>query len=756
MAYRIVGAPVLRKEVRGKVTGSATYVDDLCLPGMLYGTTIRSSIPRGRIRKIRFEPGVPWDEFTIVTANDIPGKNIVALIYEDQPYLASEYANHPYEPILLIAHEDEDLVRKARMLVRIEYEPMPAVLTMDDSLEGETIIWGEDNVFKRYLMNKGDVDAVWQQADFIIEGEYSTGAQEQLYIEPNGMLAVANAAEGVTVWGSMQCPYYVHKALVQLFALSSEKVRIVQQETGGAFGGKEEYPSIIAGHAALLAWKSGRPVKLIYDREEDMAATTKRHPSRTRHRTAVTRDGRLLGMDIEFVIDGGAYVTLSSVVLSRGTIHAAGPYRCDNVRIRSTAVATNAPPHGAFRGFGAPQSLFALERHMDKVARMVGLAPDEFRRRNFLQTGDTTATGQIITQELNLEALQNKALAAADYHGKMTRFEKENKNSTRKQGVGFATFFHGAGFTGSGERYLQSVVELELNREGRICILASMTEMGQGTNTVLTQIVSETLGADYNLVDIRRPDTAEVPNSGPTVASRTCMVVGKLLEKAAVELKKKLADSGYLPEAYTPEEFAAAALRYTAEFGPSKTRVQYQEPPGIFWDDEQYRGDAYGAYSWATYVATITVDTLTGEVSVEDFVATQEVGRVLHPVLAAGQIEGGVAQGIGLALYEKVVWRNGGMANNQLTNYIIPTSMDVPPIRVLFDEIPYVHGAMGAKGIGELPMDGPAPAILNAVENAIGIAFTQAPLLPEDILGKLSETEDSSDAMRREEAVLVP
>jgi CO/xanthine dehydrogenase Mo-binding subunit len=756
MAYRIVGAPVLRKEVRGKVTGSASYVDDLCLPGMLHGATIRSSIPRGSIREVRFEPGVPWDEFTVVTANDIPGRNLVALIYEDQPYLASEYINHPYEPILLIAHENEDLVRKARMLIRVEYDPMPAVFTMDESLSGTTIIWGKDNVFKRYLMNKGDVDSIWQHADFIVEGEYSTGAQEQLYIEPNGMLAVANASEGVTVWGSMQCPYYVHKALVQLFALPSDKVRVVQQETGGAFGGKEEYPSMIAGHAALLAWKSGRPVKLVYDREEDMAATTKRHPSRTRHRTAVTRDGRLLAMDIEFVIDGGSYVTLSSVVLSRGTIHAAGPYRCDNVRIRSTAVATNAPPHGAFRGFGAPQSLFALERHMDKIARTVGLEPDEFRRRNFLQTGDTTATGQLITQELDLPALQSKALAAADYHSKEVRFKKENPNSTRKRGVGFATFFHGAGFTGSGERYLQSVVELELNRDGRVCILASMTEMGQGTNTVLTQIVAETLGAGYGLVDIRRPDTAEVPNSGPTVASRTCMVIGKLLEKAALELKSKLTAAGYLPETYTPPEFAAAALRYTKAFGPVKTRVQYQEPPGIFWDDEHYRGDAYGAYSWATYVATVTVDTLTGEVSVDDFVATQEVGRVLHPVLAAGQIEGGVAQGIGLALYEKVVWRNGGMINNQLTNYIIPTSMDVPPIRVLFEEVPYVHGAMGAKGIGELPMDGPAPAILNAIENATGISFTQVPLLAEDILGRLAETGDSSDRMRRDEAVLVP
>src|SRR3954447_9349989 len=377
MDYRVVGSPVLRKEVRGKLTGTATYVDDLSLPGMLHGATVRSSVPRGRIRAITFLPGIPWDEFTIVKASDIPGKNVIALIYEDQPYLASEHVNHSFEPILLLAHADKDLVRKARASVQIEYDRLPAVFDMDESLKGEEIIWGEDNVFKRYLMNKGDVDSVWDNADFIVEGEYSTGAQEQLYIEPNGMLAVANPEEGITVWGSLQCPYYVHKALVHLFGLPSDKVRVVQQETGGAFGGKEEYPSMIAGHATLLAWKSGRPVKLIYDREEDMAATTKRHPSRTRHRTAVSKDGKLLGMDIEFAIDGGAYATLSSVVLSRGTIHAAGPYACPNVRVKSRAAATNAPPHGAFRGFGAPQSIFAMESHFDELAAELGLTPEE-------------------------------------------------------------------------------------------------------------------------------------------------------------------------------------------------------------------------------------------------------------------------------------------------------------------------------------------------------------------------------------------
>jgi CO/xanthine dehydrogenase Mo-binding subunit len=706
MASGVIGTAVPRKEARIKVTGAAEYVDDIDLPGMLHGATVRSTIPRGRIQQIRFCDGVPWSEFTIVTARDIPGKNIVSLIVEDQPYLADGIVNHAQEPILLLAHPDKDLVRKARQLVQVEYEPLPAILDMQESLAAGA-------VFKTYLIEKGDVNKVWPEAAFVVEGEYSTGAQEQLYIEPNGMLASVNADGIITVRGSMQCPFYVHKALMPLFALPTEKIRVIQQETGGAFGGKEEYPSMLAGHAALLAWKSGKPVKIVYDREEDMAATTKRHPSRTRHRTAISRDGRLLAMDIEFIIDGGAYATLSSVVLSRGTIHASGPYRCDNVRVRSTAVATNTPPHGAFRGFGAPQSLFALERHMNKAARAAGLAPDEFRRRNLLRQGDTTATGQTIKDPIDLPALQDRALSIAGYREKIKHFEILNHTNVRKKGIGFATFLHGAGFTGSGERHLASVVEMEATPDGRVRILSSMTEMGQGTNTILAQIAAETLGISYEQVDVPRPDTSLVPNSGPTVASRTAMVIGKLVEKAALTLKRELEQNG-----------------------SKRVRVQYQEPPGISWDDEKYRGEAYGAYSFATYVAEVTVDTLTGEVQVDDFVALQEVGRVLHPILAAGQIEGGVVQGIGYALYENVIWRDGSMANNQLTNYIIPTSADVPPIRVFFEEIPYAHGAMGAKGIGELPIDGPAPAILNAVENALGIPFDRLPLMPEDVLSR--------------------
>jgi CO/xanthine dehydrogenase Mo-binding subunit len=741
MDEQFIGHPVIRKEGLGKVTGRARYVDDLAFPEMLHGATVRSHVSRGRIRGVRFAEGIPWKEFTIVTAADIPGKNEIASIEHDQPCLAAEFINHPEEAIVLLAHADRYLLEEARRAVQIEVEPLPAIFLIEDSIAKRAIIFGEDNVFKSYQMEKGDVDTSWAQADVIVEGEYRTGAQEQLYIENQGMIAKANPADGVTVWGSLQCPYYVHKALVLLFNLPVEKIRVIQAETGGGFGGKEEYPSMIAAHAALLAWKSGKPVKIIYDREEDMVATTKRHPSRTRHRTGVTRDGKLVAMDIDFVIDGGAYATLSSVVLSRGTIHAAGPYFCPNVRVQSRAVATNAPPHGAFRGFGAPQSIFALERHIDQLARAVNLTPEEFRRRNFIRKGQTTATGQFIHEDVNFNRLVDRAFRESSYHVKRERFARENPGATIRRGIGFASFMHGAGFTGSGEVNLASIVELEATSEGIVRVLAASTEIGQGTNTIFSQIAADALGIGYDRIEIAQPDTGAVPNSGPTVASRTSMVVGHLIESAAQGLKRTLLDSGLLCDACTEDEFVRACKRYIETRGPLRSRSQYEPPPGLRWDDATYSGDAYGTYAWAVYVAEVAVDTVTYEARVTDFVAVQEVGKVIHPVLAAGQIEGGVAQAIGMALYENVVWREGRMANGQMTNYIMPTAADIPPIRVFFEEQPYPFGPHGAKGIGELPMDGPAPAIINAIENATGISVREIPATPEILMEAMTEKE---------------
>ena len=752
-----IGRAVPRKEARDKVTGRARYVDDVTFPGMIHGVTVRSRVPRGRIVGIHFAPGIPWEELTIVTAADIGAHNFIALILDDQPCLASNVINHPEEAVVLLAHPDRSLLECAREAVRIDVEPLPAVLTLEESLAKKAIVWGDDNVFKEYLIEKGgDVDAALSRADLVIDGEYETGAQEQLYIENNGMIAVYDAASGVTVWGSLQCPYYIQKALMKLFDVPAEKARVVQLETGGGFGGKEEYPSMIAAHAALLAKKANRPVKIIYDRGEDMAATTKRHPSRTRHRTGVTKDGKLVALDIDFVIDGGAYATLSQVVLSRGSIHAAGPYDVPNVRIRGRAVATNSPPHGAFRGFGAPQSLFALERHMDVIAARLGMSPIEARRMNFIRKGQTLATGQVVRDDIDMSVLLDKALAASGYYEKRASFAASNASADEpiKRGMGVACFMHGTGFTGSGEKYLASIVGAEATPEGRVRVLAASTEIGQGTNTIFAQIAADALGVDCDTIEIAQPDTSKVPNSGPTVASRTCTIVGKLVETAATQVKDALLASGVLALPYTPEEFRRACARYVKELGPLRTKAQYEQPGWMKWDDATFRGDAYASYSWAVYVAEVAVDTRTYDARCTDFVALQEVGKVIHPLLAAGQIEGGVAQGIGWALYENVVWKDGRMSNSRMTDYIMPTSVDVPPIRCFFEDAPVFDSAQGAasggphgaKGIGELPMDGPAPAILNAIHDAIGVSLTRIPATPEVVMDGLDAMHEGGGA----------
>jgi CO/xanthine dehydrogenase Mo-binding subunit len=741
MRTPLVGrSDVKRREAVAKVTGAARYVDDVTMPELLFGVTVRSQGPRGRLLGVRFLPGVPWEEIIVVTARDIPGANAIHLIVDDQPALVAEgsISSHPEEPVVLLAHPDRVIVERARRLVALDWEPLPPVTSIAEAVAARTVIWGEDNVLKEYWIRKGEVDAALATpGTILVEGEYHTGAQEQLYIEPNGVIARCSP-DDVTVWGSLQCPYYVQKALMPLLGLPPEKTRVIQLETGGGFGGKEEYPSMIAAHAALLSRKAGgRPVKIVYDRGEDMAATTKRHPSRTRHRTALRPDGTLVAMDIDFVIDGGAYATLSQVVLSRGSIHAAGPYVCEHVRVRGRAVATSSPPHGAFRGFGAPQSIFALERHLDVCARTLGLDPVELRRKNVIARGGVLATGQLVRDDIDIQALLDGALDAAGWKAKKAQFAADNARGPVKRGLGLAAFLHGTGFTGSGEKFLASIVGVEGTADGRVRVLAASTEIGQGTNTVFTQIAADALGVDADFIEIAQPDTAQVPNSGPTVASRTVTIVGKLVEDASLGLVALLRSAGRLGASHTQDELGAAIRAHVASAGPLCAIAEYKQPPFVQWDEVDFKGDAYGAYSWAVYVAQVAVDTRTYEITIEDFVALQEVGKVMHPLLATGQVEGGVVQGIGWTLYEQVVWKDGRMANNNFTNYVIPTAVDVPPLKVVFAEAPWQYGPHGAKGIGELPMDGPAPAILNAIADAVGTPCSHVPFMPERLMAEL-------------------
>ena len=508
---------------------------------------------------------------------------------------------------------------------------------------------------------------------------------------------------------------------------------------------------MIAGHAALLARKANKPVKIVYTRDEDLAATTKRHPAIVKHRTAVAEDGRLLAAEIDIVMDGGAYCTLSPVVLSRGLIHAAGPYRWPACHITAKVVHTNTPPNGAFRGFGAPQTLFAVEAHMERIAKTLGLDSVELRRRNALRVGDVTSTGQLLKESVSALDCLDKAVAASDYTRKRAAYA--NGTGQKRKGIGLSLVLHGAGFTGSGEVKLKAKAGVELTPTG-VTVLAASTEIGQGTNTIFAQMAADAIGLPLEAVTVAVPDTSKVPDSGPTVASRTAMVVGGTVTKAARGLERAMA--GFVGEVhglgadtihckqgifYADKRglgtWAAFAKRYLETRGPMKMIEQYSHPEGIIWDDEKYIGDAYPVYAWAANVVELEIDLDTYETTVLDVVTVNDVGRALHPVLCEGQVEGGLIQALGYALLEEVVYKDGRVMNNRLQNYIIPTSLDAPPIKTVLVENPYSAGPYGAKGVGELPMDGPGPAVVSAVMNATGAFIPELPVTPERLMRAL-------------------
>ena len=740
----LIGVAVPRRDAPAKVTGSARYADDLVVEGAWYGATVRSTEARARFLGIDRDPGFDWSRVVVVTAADIPGENVVNLMYDDQPVLVADEIRHHAEPVALVAAPDPATARAARGAIRLLTEPLPPVL---DPVASETS-------FASYEISKGDLEAGFAEADVIVEGEYRVGPQEHIYIEPQAMIAVPEADGGVMVTGSLQCPYYVHAALARALALPLDRVRVIQAETGGGFGGKEEYPSILACHAALLALAAGRPVRMTYDRHEDIIATTKRHPAVVRHRTGVTSNGRLVAQDIDVVLDAGAYATLSPVVLSRSTIHATGPYRCPNVRVRSRAAMTNTVPSGAFRGFGAPQSQFAAEVHLARVAEALEMPAEELRRRLAYRKGDITATGQVLRQSVAAIDVLEQALEASDFEAQraMTATERAARLGDARRateaargtepgaerlarGVGLALCWHGAGFTGSGEKTLASRAGIELAADGRIRILMAQTEIGQGAATVLPQIAADVLGIPPDEVEAAPLDTSLVPNSGPTVASRTTMIVGGLVADAARQLRAQVEERSGRP-------FAESFRDDAAGHGAARIDVRFEGYPGIEWDQEHYRGDAYPAYSWAAAVAFVDVDLDTGQVAVRRVVAVDEAGRIVNSVLAAGQVEGGTLQAVGYATIEEMGVVDGRYRNDRLATYLIPTALDAPVIETHFLEVPFPDAPHGAKGLGELPMDVGAPAVIDAIHDATGAWITELPATPVRVLAAIRALED--------------
>src|SRR5258706_1426920 len=422
----------------------------------------------------------------------------------------------------------------------------------------------------------------------------------------------------------------------------------------------------------------------------------------------VDANGEIVAIDVDCVMDGGAYLTLSPVVLSRGVLHAAGPYRCPATRVRGRVVATNHPPHGAFRGFGAPQTTFAYERQLQKLALYRREDSLAIRKRLALRRGDTTSTGQVLGESVGTDEVIDAIERAA---GEPPARDGARNGAPVKRGRGVAFYFHGAGFTGSGEQKLAGKATVAALDGGRFEVRSSSTDIGQGAITIFTQIAATALDVEPSRIGVIEPKTSLVPDSGPTVASRTCMVVGGLVDKASRELREHLERGD----------------------GVRLVTKQYEPPPGIAWDDATYTGSAYPCYGWAACLVDVSVDVDTFEVHVDRCVHAVDVGKAINPVIVPGQTDGGTLQALGWALLEDVVYKDGKVMNANMTNCIVPTFADAPELETVIIEVPYPFGPSGAKGVGEIPMDGPAAAVANAVENALGCAFDALPISPEAI-----------------------
>jgi CO/xanthine dehydrogenase Mo-binding subunit len=755
-----IGAPISRPDAIDKVRGTARFVDDLTFSGMLYGKIIRSSIPHARIRHIDLVRVIQHPSVVCtVIPNDIPGQNRVHVIYDDQPALADGIVRYIGEPIALLAAEDRRSAKEAEKLAVIEYDPLPTVTDPLEALKPDapTVAVPEaaeetPNLFNVMRLHKGDVKRGFAEADVIVEGTYHTGYQEHAYLETQGMIAVPEENGAMAIYGSMQCPFYVQVAVAEVLGLPLAKVRVIQTTTGGAFGGKEDYPSLLASLAGLLAWKTCRPVKMVLDREEDILTTTKRHPSIVHYRSGAKADGTLTAIEADFVYNAGAYQTLSSAVLWRGLITAAGPYRVPNVKIEGRSVATHTVPCGAFRGFGSPQVIFPHESQMDRLAERLGIDRLEIRRRNALREGEETATGQRLTESVGVYETIEQAGVVADWDTRLKSIETFNRTSRhRRRGLGIASVMYGVGLGGKAPFLDKAGAYMKLEADGSVSLAVGTVEMGQGLITALLQIASEALRIPLERLHLAPVDTSRVPDSGPTVASRGTIMSGLAILDAARKLYervRKVATDLGIPEAEISnrlEEIAGAFWHRNLD--PATEGWAQAEP--VDWDPQTGLGNPYAVYSYATHVAEVEINTTTGEISIKDWIAVHDSGKILNRQTSSGQVEGGIAQGIGLAVTEEIQEKEGRLLVNGLTTYRIPTIRDVAPYpKAIFVEACYPAGPFGAKGVGEVPLMAAHAAVSCAVAHALGVPINRYPLSPERVkvaVRSALEIKDSSE-----------
>ncbi len=704
-----ISTPIKRVDAGIKTGGAALYIGDILFEGLLYGKIVRSSRARAKIKGVKV-PTLP-EGYYYVDAKDIPaeGKNRIEMIKDDWPVFADKEVRFIGETIGLLVGPDRKELNRLRDEVKVEYEDLTPVFTID---EAEAVkggpIHGDDNVYADYHLKKGDPDAAFANAARVIEDTVSTGYQEHIYMEPQGVVARMEDDGKLGVFFSGQCPFYVRHAVSATMGVPEEQVRVQQAVTGGAFGGKEHYPDVISTPLAVAAKKIGKPIGLFFDRVEDISFTPKRHPSVTRFKTALDADGNVIAMDIDVRLDAGAYESCSMVVLQRAIFSVNSVYNIPNVKIHGRAFATNNVPSDAYRGFGAPQGLFAMEAHMSHIARAIGADELELKRRHLLKQGDVTVTNGRIHEEVKLPEMLARIEEMSGYSKKL----KEYTPGSWK-GIGLSLFNHGSGFTGNGEQeIIKGVVKMRKRADGIVDLLVSNVEMGQGLQTTFRKIAAMVLRMPVDSVIYNDPNTDMVPDSGPTCASRSIAVVGYLVQEAAKKLKDRWDESDVVEVSH-----------------------QYQPPEGVVpWDQESLQGDAYPSYGWGVNVIEVEVDPLTYEVTTKGIWAVHDVGVAIDEKVVEGQVDGGIIQALGYGSLEKLESKDGRFQQKTMADYTIPTSMDFPRIKSALVDNPYEFGPFGAKGAGELVFDGAAAAFADAVQMAIDGDIKQIPVTPEYIM----------------------
>ncbi len=755
-SFNTVGCSVIRPDAIEKVTGQARYIADLVRVGMLHAVTVRS--PWAYMTDLEIDPSLALKMpgvVCIATADDIPGLNQVPLVFQDQPFLAHRNVNFHGEAVALVAAETLNQAIRAAQAVIVNGNKLPPCIDPLEALSGQSPqIYGTDNVFRSYHIERGDLENAFARTDVIVDQSYRTPHQEHAYLETQGILAEWDDSGGLQIMGSMQCPFYVQDAVSAILGMPKHRITVIQTATGGGFGGKEDVPSNIAGHAALLAYLTRRPVRLILNREEDFRSMSKRHPSITQVRIGATRDGHLMAADIKYILNGGAYATLSPIVLWRGTVHAAGPYTWNAVRIASLAVATHTVPNGAFRGFGQPQVAFAIESAIDELAARLEIDPLELRRRNIIGIGDQTATGHIIDNSCGMaDALEKGAIEIQwESRRKPSPVHIPDKWTSPVRGVGCALSFYGVGLGAGGKYLARAGAYVQVEDDGSVRIFIGNTEMGQGARSVIGQIAAETLNAPFDAIHVHHADTSRVPDSGPTVASRTTVMSGGAVMDACRQIRKSLqqgaaellgcasADVGAVNTMFHDITSRSQGFAYLDVVRKTKAlRLPlvasgwFVSPDTSFGENGQ--GNPYMTYVWSANFVEVEVDPGTLEIKVIKLVAAHDVGKAINPREVAGQIRGGALQGIGFAIMEDLhLDQNGKMLNPGLSGYLVPTAADAPDIIPIIIENPFPQGPFGAKGIGEPPLIAVAPAIANAVENALGVRVRELPLCAENIL----------------------